>query len=242
MNRKEEQKIETRTALFVGLIYLISSVYIFYIGRFETIYGSGVLGAIALQLIGLVIFVISLLLTSRKFRKSLLIAALSLGIIQAAIIVFHEIKEYSPTYTINIPTHYEGCIYLFVTNAQRSDVVVDQNGIGYVGSHGKASWKIFKGGQDVTSAFSTSQQNEILIHDSTNNTLTSYNVSCMNINPLNVYAKRHSDYEIIPCMDYIEFLELVKLGIIDEQVLRKTVWKRQTNDSNWMLDAESSRI
>ncbi|MGB6037322.1 MAG: hypothetical protein WBG42_13700, partial [Cryomorphaceae bacterium] len=133
-------------------------------------------------------------------------------------------------------------IYLFITNEERSNVSVDENGIGYVGSKGKAKWEIRKGIKSIPKVFATSQQNEILIKDSSNTTMIAYNVSCLEINNSNYYPPRQYDDKIKPCMDSVEFLELFEQGVIDEKLLRKKVWKGNGNESSWVLDSQESRL
>ena len=227
---------------FVFLFYLFTTAYIFYIGRYETIYGAGVAGVIIIQVFGLLVFGVSLLLSKYNLRPSFKVFAFVVSSIQLALIIIHEIDQYKPTYVIEIPQNYEGCIYLFVTNEERSNVAVDEHGIGYVGSKGKAKWEIQKGYQSITNAYATSQQNEIIIKDSSNTKMIAYDVSCLEINNSNYYPPRQYDYEIKPCMDSVEFLELVAQGVINEKLLRKKVWKGNGNESSWVLDSQESRL
>ena len=228
--------------VFVFLFYLFTTAYIFYIGRYETIYGAGVTGVIAIQVFGLLIFGVSLLLSKFNVRSSFKVFAFVVSSIQISLIIIHEINQYKPTYVIDIPENYEGCIYLFVTNEDRSNVSIDEHGIGYIGSKGNAKWEIQNGDHSITEAFATSQQNEILIRDSSNTTMTAYDVSCLEINNSNYYPPRQSDYEIKPCMESVEFLELVEQGVINEKLLRKKVWKGNGDESSWVLDSQESRL
>lgn len=227
---------------FVLLFYLFTTAYILYLGRYETIYGAGVAGVIVIQVFGVLVFGVTLLLSKFNVCSSFKVLAFVVGSIQLALIIIHEIDQYEPTYVIVIPQNYEGCIYLFVTNEDRSNVSVDERGIGYIGSKGKANWEIQKGSQSITEAFATSQHNEILIRDSSNTTMTAYDVLCLEINNSNYYPKGQYDYEIKPCMDSAEFLELVEQGVINENLLRKKVWKGNGDESSWVLDSQESRL
>ena len=228
-----------RLALF---FYLVSTAYILYIGIYETIYGLGVYEAIIIQIFGLLIFGISLFLSKFNFRKSVKLFAFLVSIIQFVSIIAHEVDQYKPTYVINIPPNYEGCVYLFTTNNDKSDIEVDSNGIGYMGSKGKAIWEIQKGKESITEAFSNSQQNEIIIRNTLNTLLISYDVACLEISQSNQYTTRQSDNVVYPCMDSKEFLELVNYGIIDEKLLRKKVWNGNGSEDDWVLDSQKSRL
>lgn len=222
--------------------YFITTAYTFYIGIYETLYSLGFYSAIAVQLFGLLIFGFALFLSKLNFRKSLKVFAIVVSSIQCVFIIGHELDQYKPTRVIHIPPNYKGCIYLFVTNQPKSNIIVDENGIGYIGSKGKATWEIKRGNESITEAFSTSNQNEILIRDSSNTSLIAYEVSCLEIGTLNNDPPRQYDSEIKPCMDSVEFLELVEYGIIDEKVLRKKVWKGNGDESSWVLDSQKSRL
>ncbi|MDB4060740.1 hypothetical protein N9515_02130 [Vicingaceae bacterium] len=186
---------------FVFLFYLFTTAYIFYIGRYETIHGAGVAGVIVIQVFG-----VTLLLSKFNVRSSFKVFTFVVSSIQLALIIIHEFDQYKPSYVIDIPQNYEGCIYLFVTNEDRSNVSLDEHGIGYIES---------KGNQSITKAFAASQQNEIVIRGSSNTTMIAYDVSCLEINNSNYYPQRQYDYEIKPCMDSAEFLELVGQGVIN---------------------------
>ena len=154
----------------------------------------------------------------------------------------HEIEEYKPTYIISIPENFEGCIYLFTTIEPRNDVPVNEMGIGYIGSKGKAHWEIKRGKTNITESLATSQANEILEYNDNKTQLTAYDVMCIEINDANIYNQRSSDYVIIKCMDEIEFLEMAENGLIDESRLRKRVWNSGINDENWVLNQNLSRL
>jgi hypothetical protein len=224
------------------LIYVVTTGYISYLARYETIYSVGVYAVIAIQVLGLFVLAVTLLFSRFNYLRSLKAFAFAVSLIQFVFIIVHEIDHYKPTYVITIPSNYEGCIYLFVTRESRSDVFVDERGIGYVGSTGKAKWEIRRGNECITDAFSTSQHNEIIVRDSSNTLMIAYDVSCLEINESNHYPPRPYDKQTIPCMDSPEFLELVEQGVINEKLLRKKVWKGNGDESSWVFDSQESRL
>jgi hypothetical protein len=217
------------------LLYIFSLAYCLYIGVYETIYSLGIYIVIAFQCIGLIIFSIHLLV--RKFilkgtfnlHKSLRFSIIFLISIQTLWIVTHRIEKYKPTYTISIPEAYIGYVYLFNSPGERKDITVNMKGIGYIGSEGKAQWRIVREGVDITAAYSTQQTNEINLYDEDSLQLTAYRVGCIVINDSNYYPKRNWDYAAFPCLDVEEFLQLVEEGYIDKSKLRKKVWQRSKN-------------
>lgn len=224
------------------LSYVFSTFYSLYLGRYESIYGLGVILVILIQALGVLVFLVTLFLQKFSFQKKLLYSSILVSCLQAVFILGHEIEQYKPTYYINIPSDYTGCVYLFVTNNQIQNVTVDENGMGYMGRDGKVNWEIKRGDELITQAFSTSQSNEILIRDSTNTTLIAYSVSCLEINDSSYYPKRPYDYEIFPCMDTKEFLGLIEDEILNEEWLRKKVWKGNGKEDSWVLDTQLSRL
>lgn len=224
------------------LCYLFTTAYISYVGRYETIYGAGFAAVLVVQVFGLIVFGFTFFRSKFKPRKSINWFVFTVSSIQLVLIMVHEIDQYQPTYVINIPENFQGKVYLLVTNEERADVSVNEHGIGYVGNKGKAKWEIRKGRQNISDAFETIQQNEILIRDSSNTTLTAYSVSCLDINSSNNYPSRPSDYQIIPCLDSTEFLKLVEREIIHEKILRKKVWTGNGEESSWVLDPKKSKL
>lgn len=227
---------------FVVLFYLFSTAYIFYIGRYETLYGAGVSGVLVIQALGFLVFGVSLLLSKYKVRLGFYISALAVSSIQLAFIITHEIDHYQPTYIIDIPPNYEGVIYLFVTNTEKSHVSVDEHGVGYMGSKGKAKWKIRRGNLFFSEALETSQNNEIILRDSANTVMTVYDVTCLTLNNSHHNPTRISSTEGKPCMDNSEFLELVKRGVILEKMLQKKVWRGNGDESSWVFDSQNSKL
>lgn len=230
------------------LTYLISFLYCLYIGVFETIYSLGIYVLIAIQGIGLVFFLIHLLatrfLSKTKFEvgKSFRFSVLILVFIQILWIVAHRIEKYVPTYTISIPETFTGCVYLFISPEERGDVDVSNNGIGYMGSEGKAQWRILRGGIDISDAYSGLQTNSISVYSKDGLQLTKYRIECFEINDSNFYPERSSDYPIDPCMNDEEFLQLSEGGYIDESNLKKVVWNRSENRDEWIPNFKSSRV
>ena len=151
-------------------------------------------------------------------------------VLNLILILGHEISEYQPTRSIVIPDHYDGCVHLFVVNGPRDNVYVDDRGFGYIGSEGKVNWEIRRGGKNITNAWNTSPGNEICYDDGPQ--LICYDVLCLEIGPEDHYPEEHIDpYGMVKCMNHYEFLDLVRLGWIDESQLRKRVW-----------DADRSRL
>jgi len=211
------------------VFYIISVLWAFYIGRWETVYGAGAGVVIFMQGSILVLSVVLILL--KWGVDSSLKASFILGtVLNLILILGHEISEYQPTRSIVIPDHYDGCVHLFVVNGPRDNVYVDDRGFGYIGSEGKVNWEIRRSGKNITNAWNTSHGNEICYDDGPQ--LICYDVLCLEIGPEDHYPEEHIDpYGMVKCMNHYEFLDLVRLGWIDESQLRKRVW-----------DADRSRL
>ena len=120
------------------VFYIISVLWAFYIGRWETVYGAGAGVVIFMQGSILVLSVVLILL--KWGVDSSLKASFILGtVLNLILILGHEISEYQPTRSIVIPDHYDGCVHLFVVNGPRDNVYVDDRGFGYIGSEEKVN-------------------------------------------------------------------------------------------------------
>jgi len=218
------------------VFYIISVLWAFYIGRWETVYGAGAGVVIFMQGSILVLSVVLILL--KWGVDSSLKASFILGtVLNLILILGHEISEYQPTRSIVIPDHYDGCVHLFVVNGPRDNVYVDDRGFGYIGSEGKVNWEIRRGGKNITNAWNTSHGNEICYDDGPQ--LICYDVLCLEIGPEDHYPEEHIDpYGMVKCMNHYEFLDLVRLGWIDESQLRKRVWDADRT----RLDLKKSRL
>jgi len=218
------------------VFYVISVVWAFYIGRWETIYGVGASLVILIQGSILVLSVVLMLLkwgVDSSLRASFIVGT----VLNLILILGHEASEYQPTRTIIIPDKYEGCVYLFSVNGPRDDVYVDERGFGYIGSEDQVNWEIQRGGKDITNAWNTSHSNEVAYEE--DGQLVVYNVMCLEINDKDEYPDQHTDpYGQVKCMNHYEFLDLVQLGWVDESQLRKRVWNKDRS----RLDREKSRL
>ena len=218
------------------IFYLISLVWAFYIGRWETIYGVGAALIILIQVS--VLLLSGVLLWLKWGVDSSLRASFILGtLLNLVIILGHEISEYHPTREIVIPANYDGCVYLFTVNGPRDNVHVDERGFGYTGSEGKVNWKIQRGENDISEAWNTSHSNEIAFEEE--GQLVVYDVMCLEISVDDDYPEQHIDpYGQVKCMNHHEFLDLVQLGWVDEGRLRKKVWTKDRD----RLDRKKSRL
>jgi hypothetical protein len=213
------------------VFYIISVLWAFYIGRWETVYGAGAGAGVVIFMQGSILVLSVVLILLKWGVDSSLKASFILGtVLNLILILGHEISEYQPTRSIVIPDHYDGCVHLFVVNGPRDNVYVDDRGFGYIGSEGKVNWEIRRGGKNITNAWNTSHGNEICYDDGPQ--LICYDVLCLEIGPEDHYPEEHIDpYGMVKCMNHYEFLDLVRLGWIDESQLRKRVW-----------DADRSRL
>lgn len=218
------------------VFYIISAVWAFYIGRWETIYGVGATLVILIQVS--VLLLSGVLMLMKWGLDSSLRASFVLGtVLNLILILGHEISEYQPTRWVVIPANYDGCVYLFTVNGPRDNVYVDERGFGYIGSEGRVNWKIQRDGIDITNAWNASHFNEICYADGQQ--WVCYNVMCLEINDEDEYPEQHIDpYGQVKCMNQYEFLDLVRLGWVDESQLQKRVW----NADRTRLDREKSRL
>jgi len=230
-------------ALFTVTLYLITSVWAFYIGRFETIYGAGALLVLIIQGLGLVSALITLILPPHKLFQSLKFGAYLTIVLQSLMIIIHEIEEYKPVYEIRVPSHVKGCVYLFLTPYDRLDVDVNDQGIGYIGSQGKVIYEIVQDNEDITDAFQTGLWNEIVLYENDSLTMIVYGVQCFNVKEENNYQDLSFPYWPWNCMDGIEFQEWLEAGRIEENQLQKKIWHRSSMSSNdWIFDHRKSRL
>ena len=231
-----------KTALMIGLLYVVTMIYAFMIGRYETAYGAGAAVVIVIQLVAAISFLVVYFTSGRKLISSLQWSFVIAITLQLALIAYHRITSYQPMHVISLSEEQTGCIYLFVTTEERDDCQVNEYGVAYMGSQGKSRWRIERGKEDHTNAFLTSQRNEILLYDTLDQVIqmTAYDVSCINI--LDDLSYPVSYEEHIPCMDATEFKELVNEGIIDESRLRKRVWQGSGDNKDWQLISDLSRL
>lgn len=221
------------------LFYLASLVWAFYIGRFEVIYGAGAAVIIYLQAIGLVAMLIYFAITKR-LEQSIFSALTMLTVLHLVLIISHEVSKYQPTYTLRIPDNYQGCLYLFGSIESPDDLEAPVNGIGYLPHPGRYSIEIEHGGDDITTAWQTSNSNEIVMYEDDSTVMIAYDVACIEINPERAYPVDHSR-TYWPCMDSEEFKALVAMGWVDESRLRKSVYARKSKSSTWEFDPVRSR-
>lgn len=218
------------------VFYLISAVWASYIGRWETIYGVGASLVILIQVSVLLLSGVLMWLKwgiDSSWRASFIIGT----VLNLVIILGHEISEYQPTRWIVLPANYDGCVYLFTVNGPRDNVYLDERGFGYIGSEGKVNWEIQRGGKNITNAWNTSHSNEICYEDGQQ--LICFDVLCVEINDKDEYPEQHIDpYGQVKCMNHHEFLDLVRLGWVDESRLRKRVW----DDDRSRLNRAESRL
>ncbi|MEQ9188521.1 MAG: hypothetical protein RLP15_12360 [Cryomorphaceae bacterium] len=221
------------------LFYLASLVWAFYIGRFEVIYGAGASVIIYLQAIGLAAMLIYFAITKR-FEQSLFSTLTLLTALHLLLIISHEISNYQPTYTLRIPDNYQGSLYLFGTIESPDDLGTPVDGIGYLPHPGKYTIEIEQGGDDISSAWQTSNSNEIVLYEDDSTVMIAYDVACIDINLERDYPVDYSR-TYVPCMDPDEFKALVAAGTVDERRLRKSVYTRKNKSSPWQYSPERSR-
>lgn len=222
--------------------YFASLIYSTYIGIYETIYSLGLYSVIAIQAIGLLAFLLHLFIKKFQFQKSLRFALIVLSSLQLSFIVAIRIEKYKPTYTISIPENYSGNVYLFTTTQGLDDVQVDERGIGYIGNKGKAQWRLEKGGDDITDAFSTQRWSEIAIYENDSCILKAYDVQCLEINDSNYYPQKAAVFFNIPCLTPDEFLSYIDKGWVDESKLQMKQWYRENKRDTWHTESQQTRI
>ena len=208
----------------IVLLYIVATIYALYIGRYETIYGVGVLTVLLLQAVCAVVFGIALLFTRFNVRRSFFLSIFLATLAQTTLIIAHEITSYVPTRTITIPCDFDGTVYLPVVPGERVDVTVNSFGIGYVGSKGRVKWRVEQCGY-----------NEVSLRNEVNTQLIVYDVGCYHFD-------REPQELRVTCLDSLQFLQLVNEGMIDEQRLRKRVWKGNGVEESWVLNNSLSNL
>lgn len=219
----------------IVLLYVVATIYALYIGRYETIYGVGVLTVLLLQAVCAVVFGIALLFTRFNVRRSFFLSIFLATLAQTTLIIAHEITSYVPTRTITIPCDFDGTVYLPVVPGERVDVTVNNFGIGYVGSKGRVEWRVEQCGRDITGEIPVTGYNEVSIRNEGNTQLIVYDVGCYHFD-------REPQELRVTCLDSLQFLQLVNEGMIDEQRLRKRVWKGNGVEESWVLNNSLSNL
>lgn len=233
--------LNTKVLRWVGIaFYFLSTSYFFYIGRFETIYGAGVALMLIVQAFGLVLFGLGTLLSGFQWKKSLYAAMAITTVIQIVFITIHRVERYKPTYTIHLPEHYSGEVHLFITPEERVDVFVNENGLGYMGSRGKANWKIKRGNHQMPEVFKSGRSSQITHYNSDSTMMTTYHMSCYIVDDTLDYSQFSDRYYITPCLTTEAFFEIVKKYQVDLDRLRKIVYTRESALHDWVFDEARS--
>lgn len=224
-------------------LYLATLIYGLVTGFYNTFYGFGVLAVLFINGLALIALFLHYFIGERNGIKSLRIGGWLATCLQTFLILAVAYDNYQPTYTIEIPQGIEGCVYLFTTPEERQDATIDKNGVGYVGSKGKANFEVKMNGEELLNALNTGHYNEILIYENNGKTMIGYNVWCLEISDDHAYPDSHEDYYgVIDCMDAEEFKTWLNAGFIDESKLRKRVWTGSGDGKDWTLDKERTRL
>lgn len=224
------------------VLYLLSTVYFLYIGRYEVIYGAGVAMVIAVQLFGLGLFIVGGILSGWQWKKAFFIATTIIATIQISIIVFHRIERYIPTYTIRLPSDFSGDFYLLHTPDERSDVVVDENGIGYIGSKGKGKWRIRSGESDISEVLQSGRYNEVALYNRDSTQKTVFYLTCYSVLDTLDYSSIPQSYYLEKCVLPHQFEMMVEVYNLDVDHLRRLVMIRGSDQRVWTVDAVHSNL
>ena len=122
-----------------------------------------------------------------------------------------------------------------VVPGERRNVLVNNNGIGYVGSKGRVQWRVVKCGLDITDEIPVTGYNEVSILNADNTELIAFDIGC--------YQMDAEPQEFrVNCLDSMMFYQFVEEGVIEEHRLRKRVWQGDGSEDRWVLNNSLSNL
>ena len=117
---------------FLGILFLLANAFAFWLGRYHTIYGVGIYMLPSIWIYALAPAFIFLAVKFKKRKIFFLVYLASAIFLFLVYFTLFGIDRYKPTVKINAPEDYEGCVYLFHTVEEIDEVIIDENGIGYI--------------------------------------------------------------------------------------------------------------
>ena len=236
-------KIKFQPVLSILLACLV--VYAGIIGRYQTLYGLGMLAVISLLVYGAIIFgilffILKVLLKKERSKAtwvSMNIVQSLLVVILIAFVVSHYASRYKPTKSFYIPDDFIGCIYIFETTPEYHSDTISENGIAYIHWDSDYTFRLERNGVDVTDAFSLgNSRGAVNFYHEDSTIMESISVDCALINDSNYYPEFSVYTTVWPeAMHPSTYEEMVKWGWIDDsRVLR---WKHKRIDklSKWSV-------
>ena len=200
---------------FKALLYLVFGAWAFYLGRYHSLYGLGASVVFAVFIFNLFAGAVSMFVFKTNASSRGLNITLNIGTsIFMVFVVAYYIDNYKPTVKIIAPPDFEGCVYLFSSDDEIDEVIIDSNGIGYIEFGKKAVYNFYFGDEKNNDVLKTSGYNQVMNFNDDTTWSTSIRVGCYELNKENIYPKEYP-YIQPSCLEWDEFSWMVKQGLVD---------------------------
>jgi hypothetical protein len=200
---------------FKALLYLVFGAWAFYLGRYHTLYGLGATLVFAVFVFSLLAGAVFMFIFKTNASSRGLNITLNIGTsIFVVFVVAYYIDNYKPAVKIIAPLDFEGCVYLFSSDDEIDEVIIDSNGIGYIEFGKNAVYNFYIGDEKNNEVLKTSGYNQVMTFNDDTTWSTSVRVSCYDLNKENIYPKEYP-YIQPSCLEWDEFSWMVKQGLVD---------------------------
>ena len=200
---------------FKALLYLVFGAWAFFLGRYHTLYSLGASVVFTVFVISLLAGAVSMFIFKTNTSSRGLNITLNIGTsIFVFFVVAYYIDNYKPTVKIKAPEGFEGCVYLFYSDDEINEVVINSNGIGYIEFGKNAVYDFYVGDEKNNEVLKTSGYNQVMTFNDDTTWSTSIRVGCYELNKENIYQKEYP-YVQPSCLEWDEFTWMVKQGLVD---------------------------
>lgn len=200
---------------FKALLYLVFGAWAFYLGRYHTLYGLGATLVFAVFVFSLLAGAVFMFIFKTNASSRGLNITLNIGTsIFVVFVVAYYIDNYKPAVKIIAPLDFEGCVYLFSSDDEIDEVIIDSNGIRYIEFGKNAVYNFYIGDEKNNEVLKTSGYNQVMTFNDDTTWSTSVRVSCYDLNKENIYSKEYP-YIQPSCLEWDEFSWMVKQGLVD---------------------------
>lgn len=177
---------------FKALLYLVFGAWAFFLGRYHTLYSLGASVVFTVFVISLLAGAVSMFIFKTNTSSRGLNITLNIGTsIFVFFVVAYYIDNYKPTVKIKAPEGFEGCVYLFYSDDEIDEVVINSNGIGYIEFGKNAVYDFYVGDEKNNEVLKTSGYNQVMTLNDDTTWSTSIRVGCYELNKENIYPKEY---------------------------------------------------
>lgn len=191
----------------LGILFLLANAFAFWLGRYHTIYGVGIYMLPSIWIYALAPALIFLAVKFKKRKNFFLVYLASANILFLVYFTLFGIDRYKPTVKIIAPEDYEGGVYLFHTDEEIDEVIIDKNGIGYL-ERKNVIYEFYVGDEKVEIKNSSFNIPRVWNDDST--FYNAVRVECYDLSNPNQENNARDG-----CMNWEEYLELIDIGWVD---------------------------